>query len=622
MSLTSPLVIALVSGKGGVGKTMLSVAVAKELAISNRTLIIDLDFFNRGLTGLLGRGDLACEIDKPGFLMEGQTEAPTKWRIIKVAENLFHIQYPDLLPEEMQSFETLDVDLLKLSLQAFICEAAEKCQCECVVLDCHGGPDNSSFAACLISDYSLLISEPDRITFYGTLNFLRQLKRIGGERDVNLHLVFNKVVPAFSGLFLRSLYNRLIKEHFEGRPLLAIFPLEVYLTKEFEKTPFLTAVYPDSWLAKKSRVLLKDLLSQEHKDNLSPPAKSMPGWMRTYIKLSLGKQLPIFNMNVVMSVIVTAVAFVALLQLSLVRFFPREPQRIRVQLTKTKILECLYGSKLLSDPEKVKQILASQTPDSDMREYIRDLQAQLDALEREDPRSKPKTKEEQEAQAEKERLYFKQWDDLFTLRRCVLEFDYRGSYHSWYSEPLLTERSEVLKNRRPLMIPPEYRNIYDQIMQDLENTNRIFRLLRTLSWTISSSYTSLAIAGTGWLGLVLLLNWSSQLDRRFTYYCRTRRIGSVLGPYMVAIVLWFFPLLIIPVLADKLIHENVPYSYWVLLTAAILLVGVLTSVIVGQTIRVYRDVKYEGHYLEDLLRAMFLAYLAGGPVAIYFLFTR
>ena len=103
MSLPPPLVIALVSGKGGVGKTMLSVAVARELSLSNRTLLIDLDFFNRGLTGLMGNGEITCEIDRPGFLLSEPSEEKTGWCITQVDRHLFHIQYPDLLPEEIKS---------------------------------------------------------------------------------------------------------------------------------------------------------------------------------------------------------------------------------------------------------------------------------------------------------------------------------------------------------------------------------------------------------------------------------------------------------------------------------------------------------------------------------------
>src|SRR5262249_26276565 len=118
MEMTKAVLIALVSGKGGVGKTMLSVAVAKELSVSNRTLIVDLDFFNRGLTGLMGSHETKCEIAKPSFLLAGNESEPSYWRIVEVSTNLFHIEYDDLLPEEMQSFETLDVNVLKDSLRA------------------------------------------------------------------------------------------------------------------------------------------------------------------------------------------------------------------------------------------------------------------------------------------------------------------------------------------------------------------------------------------------------------------------------------------------------------------------------------------------------------------------
>jgi len=51
-----PLVVSFVSGKGGVGKTMLAVAFARQLSKKGKTLLLDLDYFNRGLTGLLREG--------------------------------------------------------------------------------------------------------------------------------------------------------------------------------------------------------------------------------------------------------------------------------------------------------------------------------------------------------------------------------------------------------------------------------------------------------------------------------------------------------------------------------------------------------------------------------------
>lgn len=304
-----PLVVSFVSGKGGVGKTMLAVAFAREMSAHARTLLLDLDFFNRGLTGLMREGEDVASIRPPVFLGEHPTEigAEGAWRVVRVAPDLFHVGYPDLHPEQLRNVEVQRPDALKDGLWGLIKEAAAACACETVVIDCHGGPDNLSFAACLVANYNLLISEPDRITFYGTLNFVAQLHEVSGGADCDTRLVFNKVVPAFSGLFLTSFYDRAIRKHFNNHPLLATFPLEVYLTKEFERTPFLTAVFPHSLLNLKTQVLIYDLLAQEHPDKIAPAIRALPRWMRAYRRRTLGKRLAVLDLEFVVKSIFAGV---------------------------------------------------------------------------------------------------------------------------------------------------------------------------------------------------------------------------------------------------------------------------------------------------------------------------
>src|SRR5207247_6239829 len=209
-------------------------------------------------------GRVIQQIRPPGFIARPSSEQAYLWELVEVAPNIFHIRYPDLTPEQIQRLENTEIAQLTLALKDFLQDVQILSECEAVVVDCHGGPDQLSFAACLVSAYSLLVSEPDKITFYGTLHFLRQLRRVVPETTQNqgpdVRLVFNKVVPAFSAVYLRKFYDKEIRPLFDNSPLLAIFPIEMYLTKEFERTPFLTAVYPFSLLAKKARVLLRDLL--------------------------------------------------------------------------------------------------------------------------------------------------------------------------------------------------------------------------------------------------------------------------------------------------------------------------------------------------------------------------
>jgi cellulose biosynthesis protein BcsQ len=304
------LTVSFVSGKGGVGKTMLAVAFAKELSRKNKTLIIDLDFFNRGLTGLFREKETVKPVAKPDFLVKDEEDSKgvdEGWTLCKVADNLYTIHYPDLHTLEIEKFQSLEIDLLRKSIGQFVREAAIAGGCTCVVLDCHGGPDNSSFAAAFISDHTLLISEPDRITYFGTLNFLRQLmdahKSSAEQLKFNLHLVFNKVVPSFSTMFLRSFYDKHLKQTFFGNPLLAVFPLEVYLTKEFEKSTFLTSVFPYSLLARKTNIMIHDLLYEKLPERIPQATAALPKFLKWFARSSSGKPFFLTNLNVIVPVV-------------------------------------------------------------------------------------------------------------------------------------------------------------------------------------------------------------------------------------------------------------------------------------------------------------------------------
>lgn len=316
--LDDPLILTVVSGKGGVGKTMLSVALANELSKARPTLLVDLDFFNRGVTGLMATlksRKTGRTLEMPDFLRttEADPEEPedpadgSDWVAVEIRKNLWFVDYPDLTQAEIRKFETMAVGELKTALAEFLNKALKVTGCDCVVLDCHGGPDNSSFAACLISDHNLMVSEPDRITLFGTLNFLRQLWSASGDRRVDMHMVFNKIVPAFSPVFLRRFYDKYLKEEFGGRPLLAMYPMEVYLTKEFERTPFLTDVYPTSLLARKTQVLLYDLLAGKDEVYLTPRVRSLWAPIRFYDRSSLGKPVMLFDTDFVMQTMVVGV---------------------------------------------------------------------------------------------------------------------------------------------------------------------------------------------------------------------------------------------------------------------------------------------------------------------------
>jgi cellulose biosynthesis protein BcsQ len=313
---------------------MLSVACAYEFSLGGPTLVIDLDFFNRGLSGLFrGRRDVGL-IARPRFLdaVDGPPSAP--WRIVEVEYQLYHIAYPDLVPDELVRLENRSAEDLAVELRDFIRRAVELCGARSVVLDCHGGPDQTSFAAVLLADHALLISEPDRITLHGTLNFVRQLRRGAEPARTNVRFVFNKVVPAFRPAFLRHFYDQSLRESFGGFDLLAMFPLELRLTKAFEDTPLISRVYPYSFLARKMRVLLLDLLEDRSKGHLAPSALILPEWIRRYRRRTLGRIPWFLNHELVLQII--AFAMLLLMLASVLK--PRLPEPTKAAFFRAAIL--------------------------------------------------------------------------------------------------------------------------------------------------------------------------------------------------------------------------------------------------------------------------------------------
>lgn len=238
---------------------MLSMALVHELALNTRTLILDLDFFNRGLTGLLKTGKLIASVAPPQFISGDCAEAQNDWCLIQVAPNVVTLKFPDIDRAQRQCMEMLSTDALSVQLCDYVQRLMQASDTQAVVLDCHGGPDILSFAAISVAARTILVSEPDRITFFGTLHFVRRMAEDCPHPCPDVRLVFNKVMPAFSEHYLRRFYRDHVKDLFGERDLLAVVPFEAYLSKEFERSPFVTAVFPYSQLAYRARLMVQGL---------------------------------------------------------------------------------------------------------------------------------------------------------------------------------------------------------------------------------------------------------------------------------------------------------------------------------------------------------------------------
>ena len=165
-------ILSIVSGKGGVGKTVLSANLARMIAFDRKVLLIDFDFPNQGLTGLFA-DEVRSSCYNARDMIFG-SEVIEFDRILTIRPNLFFI--PAFDPADDSRFdlrlgETSRPDLLQ-RIDKMLRLLIESFGVDLVILDCHGGLDSISFSSFALSDRTVIISEPDRVTFNGTLELI------------------------------------------------------------------------------------------------------------------------------------------------------------------------------------------------------------------------------------------------------------------------------------------------------------------------------------------------------------------------------------------------------------------------------------------------------------------
>jgi cellulose biosynthesis protein BcsQ len=273
-------VIAVASGKGGVGKTLIATSLA-HAAVSGgrRVLILDLDFFNRGLTGLFAQIQLQGNVIDPPAFLSGFADSG-QWLLAnpepKLGDKLWTVVFPALPIEAIEGVGIVRLQKLCEELQEFMTTAAGLCRADLVILDCHGGPDPLSFAACAIAEHAIMVSEPDEVALYGLLNFIRLYESQTTAIADRFRLIYNKVPRGLTVASLRAAYSGSTKDAqpdvrrpsrstlsawFLGSELLMAIPYDETLIIPREGAFLPTLLYPWSPLAQKARTVLASFVA-------------------------------------------------------------------------------------------------------------------------------------------------------------------------------------------------------------------------------------------------------------------------------------------------------------------------------------------------------------------------
>ncbi|TKF23247.1 ParA family protein [Vibrio genomosp. F6] len=164
---TSCKAIAIVSGKGGSGKTMVAATMATILdSLGHKVLLIDADYGTAGLTYYMGLNTVAnisVGLTNLSSLEKLTTESLNRYsQSMKGFENSDFIGVGDHR-RYLKSSSNTDVGTL---FERLIEKGKEKY--DFILIDCRGGIDTESLMVCTAADDIVIVAETDTTSFQAT----------------------------------------------------------------------------------------------------------------------------------------------------------------------------------------------------------------------------------------------------------------------------------------------------------------------------------------------------------------------------------------------------------------------------------------------------------------------
>lgn len=324
-----PPIIAVSSGKGGVGKTVLAANLARLVSWSgNRVLLVDLDLYSRGSSALIADAvgkDKTTIADLLEFADDRHSTA-----LQQVAKEIRLVEAPGpsnslyLLASTHSSEVVLgpeykyDVPQLKTLLSELVAGLVKAYDLKCVIFDCRPGPEPLFLAAAGISTDILLITEPDMVTWDSNIslfNCIYSYYRHDAKVLLGVQFVINRIPDRYDTDNLVQVYQRRISRFLRGRRILAAIPFDHDVHKSFTLSTFFVDDLPSSFFVQRVAAIADELFSLTHPELLSEQARNLlPAPQRSILKSILGKRPMWANMFILLGVVYAVAGILVAMQ--------------------------------------------------------------------------------------------------------------------------------------------------------------------------------------------------------------------------------------------------------------------------------------------------------------------
>jgi flagellar biosynthesis protein FlhG len=189
-----PRTIAVISGKGGSGKTMIAAVMAEILDLFGPVALIDADTGTGGLSYYLGLKLVPnVAVGLADLALNPSPHSDVRPEVESLFQPLREFKSTVFLGVGNHRRLTEEVDPARIpEVIGGIVEQLRRARQNCVIVDCRGGIDAESIAICRAVDDIILIVEPDITSFQATQHVVDILSGTGLGRKLR-GFVINKV---------------------------------------------------------------------------------------------------------------------------------------------------------------------------------------------------------------------------------------------------------------------------------------------------------------------------------------------------------------------------------------------------------------------------------------------